>query len=226
MSFHLKPFCLNDVLFLKNCSKVFNMLFVHFRLRMFDLIRYTTSVVFTMKSYQKMAVFKEILEFMKRLPIQKFLTKQRLVFRSHIEHFWKNAKSDEENKVITSIVSLNGQDKEIVISKQLVREVLDLPDDEDCPTKFLERMVKGCMLRLGYNGPLSSANYLKSCFSKPYKFFIHSIVHALSHRKGGYDVMRDYQMNMVTALVLNKKYNFSKIIFHYMKENITSGSKT
>ncbi|MFS8034659.1 hypothetical protein Hanom_Chr17g01583771 [Helianthus anomalus] len=60
-------------------------------------------------------------------------------------------------------------------------------------TKFPERMVKGCMLRMGYNGPLNSANYLKSCFSKPYKFFIHSIVHALSHRKGGYDVMRDYQ---------------------------------
>ncbi|KAJ0726592.1 hypothetical protein HanPI659440_Chr12g0472061 [Helianthus annuus] len=87
-------------------------------------------------------------------------------------------------------------------------------------------MVKGCMLGMGFSGPLNSANYLKACFSKPYKFFIHSIIHALSHRKGGYDVMRDYQMNMVTALVLNKNYNFSRIIFHYMKENITSGSKT
>ncbi|MFS7911930.1 hypothetical protein Hanom_Chr02g00123811 [Helianthus anomalus] len=87
-------------------------------------------------------------------------------------------------------------------------------------------MVKGCMLRMGYSGPLNNVNYLKANFSKPYKFFIHSIVHALSHRKGGYDVMRDYQMNMVTTLVLNKKYNFSRIIFHYMKENITSKSKT
>ncbi|KAM0049792.1 hypothetical protein Hdeb2414_s0008g00290111 [Helianthus debilis subsp. tardiflorus] len=33
-------------------------------------------------------------------------------------------------------------------------------------------------------------------------------------------------MNMVTALVLNKKYNFSKIVFLYMVENITSKSKT
>ncbi|KAM0038158.1 hypothetical protein Hdeb2414_s0013g00411601 [Helianthus debilis subsp. tardiflorus] len=87
-------------------------------------------------------------------------------------------------------------------------------------------MVKGCMLRMRYTRPLNSANYLKSCFSKPYKFLIHSMVHALSHRKGGYNVMRDYQMNMVTTLVLNKKYNFSKILFHYLKENITSGSKT
>ncbi|MFS8007265.1 hypothetical protein Hanom_Chr14g01258981 [Helianthus anomalus] len=98
----------------------------------------------------KMVAFKESMEFIKR---------------SHIERLWKNAKYDEEKKVITSIVSLNGQNKEIVISEQLVREVLDLPDDEVSPTKFQERMVKGCMLRMGYNGPLNSANNLKSCFS-------------------------------------------------------------
>ncbi|MFS7929146.1 hypothetical protein Hanom_Chr04g00329061 [Helianthus anomalus] len=134
-------------------------------------------------------------------------TNQHLVFRSHIEHFWLNAKYDEESNTITSIVNLDGKDKPILITEQLVREVLDFPDDEKSLTKFPERMVKGFMLRMGYTGPLNSANYL-------------------NHRKGGYDVMRDYQMDMVMALVLNKKYKFSKIVFHYMKENITSKSKT
>ncbi|KAJ0614679.1 hypothetical protein HanIR_Chr02g0065141 [Helianthus annuus] len=173
-----------------------------------------------------MDVFKDILEFMKRLPIQKALTNQHSVFRSHIAYFWKNAQYDEANDVITSIVSLNGEDKEIIITEQLIREVLDFPDDEKSPTGFPERMVKGCMLRMGYSGPLNNANYLKACFPKPYKFFIHSVVHALSHRKGGFDVMKNYQMCMVTALVLNKKYNFSRIVFHYMKENITSKSRS
>ncbi|MFS7962247.1 hypothetical protein Hanom_Chr08g00724411 [Helianthus anomalus] len=139
---------------------------------------HNTSCVYDEK-FPKMAVFKDILEFIKRLPIQKALTNQHNVFRSHIEHFWKNAKYDEENKVITSIVSSNKEDKEIVITEQLVRDVLDFPDDENSPTKFPERMVKGCMLRMGYNGPLSSANYSKACFSKPYNFFIHSVIHAL-----------------------------------------------
>ncbi|KAJ0541341.1 hypothetical protein HanLR1_Chr09g0306781 [Helianthus annuus] len=174
----------------------------------------------------KMTVFKEILPFMRRLPIQKALTDQHKVFKSHVAHFWKNAKYDEENDVINSSVSINGEDKEIIITEQLVREVLEFPDDDNSPTGFPERMVKGCMLRMGYNGPLKKANYLKACFMKPYKFFIHSVIHALSHRKGGYDVMKDYQMCMVTALVLNKKYNFSRIVFHYMKDNITSGSKS
>ncbi|MFS7996062.1 hypothetical protein Hanom_Chr12g01125421 [Helianthus anomalus] len=106
-----------------------------------------------------MAVFKDILEFMKRLPIQKALTNQHLVFRSHIDHFWKNATYDEKSNVITSSVSLNGENKAIVITEKLVREVLDFPDDDDSPTKFPERMVKGCVLRMGCNGPLNSANY-------------------------------------------------------------------
>ncbi|KAJ0726677.1 hypothetical protein HanPI659440_Chr12g0473061 [Helianthus annuus] len=173
-----------------------------------------------------MVVFKEILEFMKRLPIQKALTDQHKAFKSHIAHFWKNAKYDEVNDVINSSVSIDGEDKEIIITEQLVREVLEFPDAENSLTGFPERMVKGCMLRMGYNGPLNKANYLKACFMKPYKFFIHSVIHALSHGKGGYDVMEDYQMCMVTALVLNKKYNFLRIVFHYMKDNITSGSKS
>ncbi|KAJ0804910.1 hypothetical protein HanPI659440_Chr02g0043491 [Helianthus annuus] len=72
-----------------------------------------------------MDVFKDILEFMKRLPIQKALTNQHSVFRSHIAYFWKNAQYDEANDVITSIVSLNGEDKEIIITEQLIREVLE-----------------------------------------------------------------------------------------------------
>ncbi|KAJ0951459.1 hypothetical protein HanPSC8_Chr02g0060291 [Helianthus annuus] len=174
----------------------------------------------------KMTVFKEILSFMKRLPIQKALTDQHKAFKSHVAYFWKNAKYDEANDVINSSVSIDGEDKEIIITEQLVREVLEFPDDENSPTGFPERMVKGYMLRMGYNGPLNKANYLKACFMKPYKFFTHSVIHAISHKKGGYDVMKDYQMCMVTALVLNKKYKFSKIIFHYMKDNITSSSRS
>ncbi|MFS7963306.1 hypothetical protein Hanom_Chr08g00736541 [Helianthus anomalus] len=174
----------------------------------------------------KMVVFKEIWEFMKRLPIQKALTNQHKVFKTYVAHFWKNAKFNEVNDMVNSSVSIDGEDKEIIITEQLVREVLEFPDDDNSPTGFPERMVKGCMLRMGYNGPLNKENYFKSCFMKSYKLFIHSLIHALSHRKGGHDVMKDYQMCMVMTLVPNKKYNFSRIVFHYMKDNITSGSRS
>ncbi|MFS7963122.1 hypothetical protein Hanom_Chr08g00734441 [Helianthus anomalus] len=114
----------------------------------------------------------------------------------------------------------------ILVIEALIREVINFPDEAESPIRFLERMVKGCMLRMDYQGALNVGNYLKSKFQKPYKFLIHCILMSLSHTKGSYDAMRDYQMNMVTVLVLNKKYNFSHIVSHYMTENITTKSKT
>ncbi|MFS7918786.1 hypothetical protein Hanom_Chr03g00205241 [Helianthus anomalus] len=47
----------------------------------------------------------------------------------------------------------------------------------------------------------------------------------MGHRKGGYDVaVDDYIMCMVTTLVLNLPYNFTKMVFEHMKLN-TTGKK-
>ncbi|KAF5818243.1 hypothetical protein HanXRQr2_Chr02g0062771 [Helianthus annuus] len=178
------------------------------------------------KKNTELAKFNSILEFMGRIPIQKALTDQRPVYRSHIERFWKNASYDDENKEISSIVEVHGENKKLIVTEALIHEVVNFPDEADSPTRFPERIVKGCMLRMGYTGALNVGNYLKSKLQKPYKFIIHCILRSLSHTKGSYDTMRDYQMNMVTALVLNKKYNFPHIVFHYMAENITTKSKT
>ncbi|MFS7997344.1 hypothetical protein Hanom_Chr12g01140631 [Helianthus anomalus] len=127
--------------------------------------------------------FSSILEFMKRIPIHKALTDRRLVFRSHIKRFWKHATYDEQSKTINSVVKCNDEKKPIVITEAIVREVINFPDEEDSPTKLPEKMVKGCMLRMGYAGDLNIASYLKSKFMKPYKFLIHSVLIAMSYQK-------------------------------------------
>ncbi|KAM0046385.1 hypothetical protein Hdeb2414_s0009g00315561 [Helianthus debilis subsp. tardiflorus] len=60
-------------------------------------------------------------------------------------------------------------------------------------------------------------------FRPPYKFLIHCVVHALSHRKGAYDETLDYSINIITCLVLNMPYNVSQVIFDHMVDNIGSG---
>ncbi|KAJ0829147.1 hypothetical protein HanLR1_Chr00c0030g0695341 [Helianthus annuus] len=169
--------------------------------------------------------FNSILNYMDRIPVKKAMTDQRPIHRSHIERFWKSAEYDEDNKVISAKVEVKGETKTILVTEELVREVMSFPDEADNPTRFPEKMVKGCMLRLGYRSTLNTGNYLKSKFQKSFKFLIHSILISLSHTKGSFDQMRDYQMNMLTALVLNKRYNFSHIVFHYMVENITSKTR-
>ncbi|XP_021991556.1 glutamic acid-rich protein-like [Helianthus annuus] len=46
----------------------------------------------------------------------------------------------------------------------------------------------------------------------------------MGHRKGAYDEVADYIMNMITSLVLNRRYNISQVIFEYMKENCEAGA--
>ncbi|MFS7929752.1 hypothetical protein Hanom_Chr04g00336191 [Helianthus anomalus] len=58
-----------------------------------------------------MVVFKEILQFMRRLPIQKALTNQHKVFKSHV-----GLSYDEVNDVINSSVHIDNEDKEIIIT--------------------------------------------------------------------------------------------------------------
>ncbi|KAF5818773.1 hypothetical protein HanXRQr2_Chr02g0069901 [Helianthus annuus] len=67
---------------------------------------------------------------------------------------------------------------------------------------------------------------LKTNFSKAYRYLLHCMVHSLSHRKGAYDEVSDYIMNIVTSLVSNRRYTISQVIFEYMKENcLAKGDK-
>ncbi|KAJ0734686.1 hypothetical protein HanPI659440_Chr11g0423031 [Helianthus annuus] len=119
----------------------------------------------------------------------------------------------------------NGQDVDLEIKFNVgdLRRVLELGDSDNDPTIIPERLCKGLWCRMGFTGHLNG-KMGKTMFSKPYKFMIHCVVHALSHRKGAYDETSDYIMNIITCLVLNRPYNVSKVIFDYLVENIGAGS--
>ncbi|MFS7917530.1 hypothetical protein Hanom_Chr03g00190141 [Helianthus anomalus] len=74
---------------------------------------------------------------------------------------------------------------------------------------------------MGFTGHVND-KYLKSLFNRPYKFLVHCVVHALSHRKGAYNETSDYIMNIITCLVLNRPYNISQVLFDHMVDNISS----
>ncbi|MFS7918204.1 hypothetical protein Hanom_Chr03g00198081 [Helianthus anomalus] len=119
----------------------------------------------------------------------------------------------------------NGQDVDLEIKFNVddLRRVLELVDSDDDPTIIPERLCQGLWCRMGFIGRLNG-KMGKTMFSKTYKFMIHYVVHALSHRKGAYDETSDYIMNSITSLVLNRPYNVSKVIFSYLVENVGAGS--
>ncbi|KAJ0605703.1 putative transcription factor bZIP family [Helianthus annuus] len=85
-----------------------------------------------------------------------------------------------------------------------------------------ERLVNGLWCRMGFTGHINGKMYKRS-FSKAYRYLMHCLVHSLSHRKGAYDEVSDYIMNIVASMVLNRKHNISQVIFEFMKENCEAG---
>ncbi|MFS7912050.1 hypothetical protein Hanom_Chr02g00125311 [Helianthus anomalus] len=110
-------------------------------------------------------------------------------------------------------------DVEVKFTVADVRRVLDLKDSDDDPIIILERLSKGLWFRIGYTGHMND-KYLNFRFCRPYKFMVHCVVQALSHRKGVFDETSDYIMNIITCLVLNRPYNISQVIFNHMVDNI------
>ncbi|KAM0071642.1 hypothetical protein Hdeb2414_s0001g00027601 [Helianthus debilis subsp. tardiflorus] len=176
------------------------------------------------ENYPNMEPFKEIIPFLKESRIFKALTEKHQCYESHARMFWKFVTYDEEEKTIYSTVKMKDEsgkdiDLEVKITIEDVRRVLDLKDNDDDPIIIPERLSKGLWFRMGYTGNVND-KYIKSRFCRPYKFMVHCVVHALSHKKGAYDETLDYIMTIIACLVLNRPYNISQVIFNHMVDNV------
>ncbi|KAM0046301.1 hypothetical protein Hdeb2414_s0009g00314581 [Helianthus debilis subsp. tardiflorus] len=145
-----------------------------------------------------------------------------MAYRSHVERFWQNAKFVADPATIHSFAKVGNEDKKVIITEDLIQRVLDFLDEAGDHTGYPKRMVKGCFYMMGYTGYVNETNFSKANISRPYKFFKHSVIHihAVGHRKGGYDVAVDYVMCMIVTLTLYLPYNFSKLNFKQMKTNL------
>ncbi|KAF5779148.1 hypothetical protein HanRHA438_Chr12g0567281 [Helianthus annuus] len=171
-----------------------------------------------------MELFKEIIPFLKESRICKALTKKHKCYESHVRTFWSSVRYEEKEKTIYSAVRMKDEkekdtDLEVKFTVDDVRRVLNLQDKDGDPIIIPERLSKGFWFRMGYIGHVNE-NYIKSRFCRPYKFMVHCVVHALSHRKEAYDETSDYIMNIIACLVLNRPYNILQVIFNHMVDNV------
>ncbi|MFS7947814.1 hypothetical protein Hanom_Chr06g00552621 [Helianthus anomalus] len=175
----------------------------------------------------KDTVVEEIAKFLREREIGKALTDKTVVYESHVRTFWNSARYEESCKSIYSAVRTkdeNGNDVDLEMKFNVgdLRRVLELGDTDNDPTILSERLAKGMWYIMGFTGHING-KMTKTSFSNAYKFLMHCVVHSLSHRKGAYDETSYYIMNIITSLVLNRRYNVSQVIFEYLKENIKAG---
>ncbi|MFS7946082.1 hypothetical protein Hanom_Chr06g00531841 [Helianthus anomalus] len=177
------------------------------------------------KSLQRMNPFKDIIIFINRSRIKKALTDKHKCYRSHIEWFWNNARYDEDSKTIVSALKIKDENQKDINNEykfkvEDVRRVLDFQDNDKDPIQVPKRLVKGLWMRMGYTGYVNETSYNKSKLSQPYKFLVHSTIHALNHRKGRFDVSSDFVICILTCVILNRPFNISQALFNHMVNNI------
>ncbi|KAJ0750074.1 hypothetical protein HanLR1_Chr05g0177681 [Helianthus annuus] len=173
------------------------------------------------KSLPRMEPFKDMIDFIDRNRNKKALTDKHKCYRSHIQRFWNDARYDEDSKSIVSVLKIKDEnqkdvDIEVKFKVEDVRRVLEFQDDDKDPNQVPERLVKGLWMRMGYTGYVNETSYNKSKLSRPYKFLVHSTIHALHHRKGAFDVSSDFLMCVLTCLILNHPFNISQEIFNHV----------
>ncbi|KAJ0475294.1 hypothetical protein HanRHA438_Chr13g0577211 [Helianthus annuus] len=173
----------------------------------------------------KLTEFKDITKWIRESRINYTITFSTPVYKSLIKAFWDSA----------SVVQIDGKDiirgrvndLYVVITSEILNEVLQLQDSPDAPYSIPIMCSRGCLLRMKCKGDIFVKQINKGDLPLRYKFLLHILVQCLSNRRSGYDMAGDDLVGFMVALVLNKPFSISKYIFSNMKENMTrTGSRT
>nr|GFA80433.1 hypothetical protein [Tanacetum cinerariifolium] len=102
------------------------------------------------------------------------------VYISCIKQFWNTAVVKRSGDV-TGLQALVDK-KRIVITEEVVREILQLNDVEGVLCLPNKEIFAG-LARMGYEKPSTKLTFYKAFFLTQWKFFIHTILHSLSAKK-------------------------------------------
>nr|GEX00291.1 hypothetical protein [Tanacetum cinerariifolium] len=87
--------------------------------------------------------------------------------------------------------------KRIVITEEVVREILQLNDPEGVICLPNEEIFTG-LARMGYEKPSTKLTFYKAFFSTQWKFFIHTILHSLSAKRTSWN---EFSSAMASAVI-------------------------
>nr|GEZ48984.1 hypothetical protein [Tanacetum cinerariifolium] len=141
---------------------------------------------------------------------------------SCIKQFWNTAVVKRSGDV-TRLQALVDK-KRIVISEEVVREILQLNDAEGVVCLPNEEIFAG-LARMGYEKPSTKLTLYKAFFSTQWKFFIHTILHSLSAKRTSWNEFSSAMASALICLSSGQRFNFSKYIFESLVRNVDSTSK-
>ncbi|GKA04005.1 hypothetical protein Tco_0676786 [Tanacetum coccineum] len=164
-------------------------------------------------------VFHEIIDFLTASHIHHAFIENPTIYASPIQQFWQTAALCIIEDRVQGITATIDRKLKVLVTKASIRRHLKLEDSEGLKTLPTTEMFEQLAL-IGYVTTSDSLTFQKGYFSPQWKFFIHTILHCLSHKKTGWE---QFSSNIATAIIFlttNRTFNFSNFVFEAIVKNI------
>ncbi|CAI9263666.1 unnamed protein product [Lactuca saligna] len=149
--------------------------------------------------------------------ISHVLRSNPFVFKDLIVDFWKNASVNNKGEGGVGNIESVIKGINIVISEQIIRDVLEFGDALKLPTKYPSSKVKEVLEKMCYEGTYPPT--IKKQRPPYWRFLAHYFIICISGRKSGFDEISQTATSAIVALSMNWDYNFSKFVFEEMNRN-------
>ncbi|CAI9277858.1 unnamed protein product [Lactuca saligna] len=115
------------------------------------------------------------------------------------------------------------QFKEIIMSEQIIRDVLQIKDQPGLPNEIYVDQIKKILNRIGDEGVFLLQ--LKKMLPPYWHFLSQSFVICISGRKAGPDEISLLNTDTISALFMDLDFNFSRLVLNEMKNNLQGKRK-
>nr|GEY08611.1 hypothetical protein [Tanacetum cinerariifolium] len=180
----------------------------------------THNVVAILEKSDAAEGFEQIIDFLSGSYIRYALTVTPHIYISCIKQFWNTASV----KRSSDIIRLQVDRKTIVISEDVIREILQLDEAEGVVCLPNEEIFAG-LAQMGYEKPSTKLTFYKAFFSSQWKFLIHTLLQSLSAKRTSWNEFSTTMASAVIYLSQGQKFNFSRYIFDSLVRNVDSSSK-
>nr|GEW55428.1 hypothetical protein [Tanacetum cinerariifolium] len=184
---------------------------------MSSLFADTHNVVAILEKSNAAEGFEQIIDFLNGSYIHYALTVNPHIYVSCIKQFW-NTDSVKRSDDVTRLQALVDR-KKIVISEDVIREILQLDDAEGVVCLPNEEIFAG-LAQMGYEKPSTKLTFYKAFFSSQWKFLIHTLLQLLSAKKTSWNEFSTAMASAVICLSTGQRFNFSKYIFDSLVRNV------
>lgn len=154
-----------------------------------------------------------IAEFYKCNLTHAFVTNP-VICKQWIHDLWNSAKLNDNSTYIEANVCGHW----IIISEEIIRDVLQFGDSPDFPTFIAPSKIRKILAKMGYKGEYPTTK--KKLLPPFWKLLFHVFVSCISGKKSGSDEVTMLATSAIVALAAGWEYNYSGHVFQEMISNV------